>query len=177
MVVVQSFYTVSVKFSLLFFPYVALLTPFVLTVYCTYDTCIILYCVYYLFEDCTCITFYCVYYLFSLSIIFRSHILPTCTNLSVIVIDKPIGLGGTVYTSTSIFVSHLCTIYHLNKRFETLCTLLYTRNPFSYSHFEIFICMYSVRGEIDQISTNTSRNSTCCAANVYMFVYIFIGAL
>ena len=32
------------------------------------------------------------------------NILPTCTNLSVIVIDKPIGLGGTVYTSTSIFV-------------------------------------------------------------------------
>ena len=28
----------------------------------------------------------------------------SCTNLSVIVIDKPIGLGGTVYTSTSIFV-------------------------------------------------------------------------
>ena len=47
------------------------------------------------------------------------NILPTCTNLSVIVIDKPIGLGGTVYTSTSIFVQHLCTIYHLNKRFET----------------------------------------------------------
>ena len=42
-----------------------------------------------------------------------------CTNLSVIVIDKPIELGGTVYTSASIFVSHLCTIYHLNKRFET----------------------------------------------------------
>ena len=36
--------------------------------------------------------------------------------------------------------------------------------------------MYSVRGEIDQISTNTSRYSTCCAANVYIFVYIFIGA-
>ena len=32
------------------------------------------------------------------------HILPTCTNLSVIVIDKPIGLGGSVYTLTSIFV-------------------------------------------------------------------------
>ena len=39
---------------------------------------------------------------------------------SVIVIDKPVGLGGTVYTSsTSIFVSHLCAIYYLNKRFET----------------------------------------------------------
>ena len=72
--------------------------------YCTHDTCITLYCVYYLFEDCTYITFHCVYYLLSLSIIFCRHILPTCTNLSVIVIDKPIGLGGTVYTSTSIFV-------------------------------------------------------------------------
>ena len=30
-------------------------------------------------------------------------------------------------------------------------------------------------GEIDQISTNTSRYSTCCAVNVYIFVYIFIG--
>ena len=46
------------------------------------------------------------------------HILPTCTNLSVIVIDKPIGLGGTVYTSASMFVLHLCTIYHQHKRFE-----------------------------------------------------------
>ena len=100
---------------------ISLLSPFVLLAYCTYDTCITLYCVYYLFEDCTCdITFYCVSYLFSLSIIFCSYILPTCTNLSVIVIDKPIGLGGAVYISTSIFVSHLCTIYHLNKRFETI---------------------------------------------------------
>ena len=27
-----------------------------------------------------------------------------CQHVHVIVIDKPIGLGGTVYTSTSIFV-------------------------------------------------------------------------
>ena len=104
MIVVQSFYTVYVKFSLLFSPPVSLLTPLVLIVYCTHDTCITLYYVYYLFEDCTYITFDCVYYLLSLSIIFCRHILTTCTNLSVIVIDKPIGLGGTVYTSTSIFV-------------------------------------------------------------------------
>ena len=32
-----------------------------------------------------------------------------------------------------------------------------------------------VRGEMDQISTNTSRYTTCCAANAYMFVYIFMG--
>ena len=31
-------------------------------------------------------------------------------------------------------------------------------------------------GEIDQMSTNTSRCSTCCAANVYISVYILIGA-
>ena len=37
--------------------------------------------------------------------------------------------------------------------------------------------MYSVRGEIDQISTNTFRYTTCCAANVYMLVYILITAL
>ena len=38
------------------------------------------------------------------------------------------------------------------------------------------MCIYSVMGEIDQISTNTFRYTTCCAANVYMFVYILIGA-
>ena len=32
-------------------------------------------------------------------------------------------------------------------------------------------------GEIDDISTNTSKYTTCCAANVYIFIYtIFIGA-
>ena len=53
---------------------------------------------------------------------------------------------------------------------------LYTRNLYSYSHLEIFICIYSVRGEIDQTSTNTFRYTMCCAPNVYMFVYISIGA-
>ena len=38
----------------------------------------------------------------------------------------------------------------------------------SYSH---------VRGDIDQMSTNTSRCSICCAANVYIFVYILMGFL
>ena len=42
--------------------------------------------------------------------------------------------------------------------------------------FEIFICIYIVRGGIDQISTNAPRYSTCCAADVYISVYIFIGA-
>ena len=59
---------------------------------------------------------------------------------------------------------------------EVISTFLYTRSPYYYSHFEIFICTYNVRGEIDQISTNTSRYNICCAANVYMFVYIFMGA-
>ena len=31
-------------------------------------------------------------------------------------------------------------------------------------------------GEVDQISTNTFTYTTCCAANVYMFVHILIGA-
>ena len=51
---------------------------------------------------------------------------------------------------------------------------LYTRNLYSYSHLEIFIC--SVMCEINQTSTNTFRYTTCCATNVYMFVYILIGA-
>ena len=32
-----------------------------------------------------------------------------------------------------------------------ISTLLFTRNPYSFFHFEIFICIYSVRGEIDQM--------------------------
>ena len=36
--------------------------------------------------------------------------------------------------------------------------------------------MYIVRGEIDQISTNTSRYTICCAANVCISVYTLIGA-
>ena len=48
------------------------------------------------------------------------------------------------------------------------------------AYFVIFEIRYSwnttVRGEIDQISTNTFQYSTCCTANVYIFVYIFIEA-
>ena len=52
--------------------------------------------------------------------------------------------------------------------------LLYRRNPYSYSHFEIVICIYSVRGDIDQMSTNTSSYTICSVPNVYIFVYILI---
>ena len=69
------------------------------------------------------------------------------------------------------------------QKFETreyntiyISTFLHTRNLYSYSHLEIVICIYNVRGEIDQISTNTFRYTICCAPNVYMFVYILIGA-
>ena len=55
-----------------------------------------------------------------LSIIFCGHIYANMYKISVIVIGKPIGLGGTVYTSASIFVSHLCTIHQQNKRFENI---------------------------------------------------------
>ena len=48
--------------------------------------------------------------------------------------------------------------------------LLRTRNPYSYSHFEIVICIYTVRGDIDQMSTNTSRYTIYSAPNVYIFV-------
>ena len=69
------------------------------------------------------------------------------------------------------------------KKFETrehntvlISTFLHTTNLYSYSHLEIFICIYSVRGEIDQTSTNAFRYTICCAANAYKFVYILIGA-
>ena len=52
--------------------------------------------------------------------------------------------------------------------------LLYRRNPYSYSYFEKVICIYSVRGDIDQISANTSSYAICSAPNVYIFVYILI---
>ena len=38
-------------------------------------------------------------------------------KLSVIVIDKPIGLGGTINTCKSVFMSYLRTKFHQNKRF------------------------------------------------------------
>ena len=52
--------------------------------------------------------------------------------------------------------------------------LLYTRNPYCYSHVEIVICICSVRGDFDQMSTNTSSYTICSAPNVYIFVYILI---
>ena len=36
-----------------------------------------------------------------------------------------------------------------------ISTFVYTRKVYTYSHLEIFICIYSVRVEINQISTNT----------------------
>ena len=52
--------------------------------------------------------------------------------------------------------------------------LLCPRNPYSYSHFEIVIGISSVRGDIDQMLTNTSSYTICSAPNVYLFVYILI---
>ena len=52
--------------------------------------------------------------------------------------------------------------------------LLHTRNQYSYSHFEIIVCIYSVRGDIDQMSTNTPRYTICSTPIVYIFVYILI---
>ena len=69
------------------------------------------------------------------------------------------------------------------QKFETrehntvqISTFLHTRILYSYSHLDMFIYIYSVRGEIDQISTNTFGYTICYAPNVYMFVYILIGA-
>ena len=56
----------------------------------------------------------------------------------------------------------------------SISILLYARNPYSYSHFEIVICIYSVRGDIDQMSTNTSSYTICSAPNVYIFAYILM---
>ena len=74
-----------------------------------------------------------------------------------------------------------CSAVHVQK-FETrehntvlISTFLHTRILYFYSHLDIFICIYSAKGEIDQISTNTFRYTMCCAPNVYMFVYILIG--
>ena len=44
------------------------------------------------------------------------------------------------------------------------------------SNYSIVIIAFIVSGVSDQISTITSRYTTCCAVNVYIFVYIFIGA-
>ena len=52
--------------------------------------------------------------------------------------------------------------------------LLYTRNPYSYLHFEIVVCIYSVRGAIDEMPTNTPSYTICSAPIVYIFVYILI---
>ena len=52
--------------------------------------------------------------------------------------------------------------------------LLYTRKPYYYLHFEIIICIYSVRGDIDQMSTNTCSYTICSVPIVYIFVYILI---
>ena len=59
-------------------------------------------------------------------------------KLSVIVIDKPIGLDGTISTCKSIFMSHLCTIYHQNKRFENMVHL--NAMP-QYSRWIMFVCV------------------------------------
>ena len=59
---------------------------------------------------------------------------------------------------------------------ENKHSLVQKKSIYTYSYFELSICIYSVMGENDQMSTNTCRYSTCCAANVYIFVYIFIGA-
>ena len=65
------------------------------------------------------------------------------------------------------------TIEH-NPVCRPISILLCTRNPYSYSHFEIVICIYSVRGGIDQMSTNSSSYTICSAPYVYIFVYILI---
>ena len=48
--------------------------------------------------------------------------------------------------------------------------LLYARNPYSYSHFEIVIWIYSVRCDIDQMSTN---NPVIPFAAHQMFTFLF----
>ena len=63
------------------------------------------------------------------------------------------------------------SIIHTESKSKPMCT----RKPYKYSYSEIFITIYSARGAINQIPTNTSRYSTCCAANVYIFVFIFNG--
>ena len=65
------------------------------------------------------------------------------------------------------------------KKFETrkhnavwISTFLQTTNLYSYSHLQIFIWLYSVRGEIYRISTNTLIYTMCCALKVYVCLHI-----
>ena len=75
----------------------------------------------------------------------------------------------------TVYISTFCN--HYRPTLPKLSIFVYTRILYSYSHSEMFICIYSARSDIYQISTNAFRYTTCCAANVYMFVYILIGAL
>ena len=72
------------------------------------------------------------------------QILPICTKLNVIVTDKPKGMGGTISTCKSIFMSFLCTIYHQNKRFETL--------------WEPTVFLYQVKSVVTLIQTQADTN-------------------
>ena len=66
------------------------------------------------------------------------------------------------------------TLKTIEQNLLWISILSYTRNPYSYSYFEIVICIYSVRGDIDQMSTNTSNYTIGSAPYLYIFVYILI---
>ena len=84
----------------------------------TLDSCIAVRIVLILYECDYNMYIICFSRIHVFSTIFSGHIFANMYKLSVIVIDKPIGLGGTAYSPGSIFVWHLCTIYHQNKRSE-----------------------------------------------------------
>ena len=89
--------------------------------------------------------------------------------------DKDIMIHYNNHNNAYCWAVNAQTFETIDQNTVYTSTLLCTRKPYTYSYFEIFICIYNVRGEIDQMLTNTSKYSICCAANVYIFVYIFIG--
>ena len=50
--------------------------------------------------------------------VIKQHNFAYMYNLSDVVIDKPIGLCGTIHIYVNSYVIYICTIYHENERFE-----------------------------------------------------------
>ena len=94
-------------------------------------------------------------------------------TLSTTVLTKILSLLKIRFLNEAIALRRITTkgSISLNKFDRHACSMFKT-----HKYLEIFICIYNVRGEIDQISTNTFRYTMCSAPNVYMFVYTLIGA-
>ena len=56
--------------------------------------------------------------------------------------------------------------YSINKH-----TLLHKKTIYTCSYFEVFICSYNVKGEIDKLSTNTCRYA---AQQMFTFLFTYL---